>query len=75
MTPPALEEHSLIHTMSKPKIKGHAPKKLDQIHEINWTEALQVCFETAVKEQCSEIEFAPLPMVWPPNTSTLHIQK
>lgn len=34
MTSPALEERSLIHTMSKPKIKGHAPKKLDQIYEI-----------------------------------------
>lgn len=34
MTPPALEEHTLIHIMSKAKIKGRAPKKLDQIYEI-----------------------------------------
>lgn len=34
MTPPALKEHRVIRTMSKPELKGHASKKLDQIYEI-----------------------------------------
>lgn len=34
MTPPALEEHGVIHTTSKPELKGHACKKLDPIYEI-----------------------------------------
>lgn len=34
MTPPALEEDGVIRTTSKPELKGHACKKLEQIYEI-----------------------------------------
>lgn len=61
MTPPALEEHSPIHTLSEPRTKGHASRKLEHTEEMKLDGDSAVSCETALMEWCSELGYTPLP--------------